>query len=196
MRRRTVIREPHWWLRRGPSALVLIVVLALFGLTAFVLGRRTADILPEVGKDKAGEEPWTEPIGVESVRGFMVGHIPDCASGAVSKIVLWDENADPYWSVSGPATPMATFSVGATPEGFKVDTPLHKPPRGAVLRLVVFRRGQQPAGIRYSVADLVEDRVMGGDPLQRFTVSGWQTADVCGDGVDTSRGDTSTTVPG
>ena len=190
MSKRAASREEHWWLRRGPSGLVLLVVLGLFGLAVVVLGGRVLEVLPSVGKDKAGEDPWTDPIGLESVRGFQVGHIPDCAAGAVSRIVLWDEDTNPYWSVSGPATPMTTFSVGATPEGFRLDTPYSKPPAGSTLRLVVFRRGRPPAGIRFERADLVENRVVAMDPLQRFTVSGFQDADVCG------TEDTSTQRPG
>ena len=180
MAKRSIPREEHWWLRRGPSLLVLVVVVALLGGAVFVLGSRVAESIPAVGKDKAGEDTWSDPIGVESVRGFQVGHIPDCAAGAVSRIVLWDEDAQDYWSVSGPATPMTTFSVGATPDGFETDTPLRKPPPGATLRLVVFRKGRPPAGIRFHARDLVDNRVMAGQPLQRFTVLGFQTADVCG----------------
>lgn len=180
MAERSIPREEHWWLRRGPSFLVLVLVLAVFSGAVFILGRQVADSLPDVGKDKAGEDTWTDPIGLESVRGFQVGHIPDCAAGAVSRIVLWDVDATPFWSVTGPATPMTSFSVGATPEGFVNDTPYRKPPAGATLRLVVFRKGRPPAGIRFERRDLVERRVLAGSPLQRFTVSGFQTADVCG----------------
>lgn len=183
-----------WIARRWPSIGLLVVVLGLIAGSLLFLGGKLGAVLPEVGKDKQGEDPWQDPIGLEAVKGFQVGHIPDCAASAVSKIVLWNENSEPYWSVSGPPTPMTTFSVGVTPEGFTVETPYRTPPAGSTLRLVAFRRAGGPMGLRYSSDDLVERRVISGEPLRRFTVSGFQTADVCGSG-DTGA-ETTTSLPG
>jgi len=174
----------HWWTRRGPSVGVLTLVLFLIAGVAVVLGMQVAAMLPQVGKDKAGEDPWAVPVGIESIRGFEVVHVPDCAVGAITRISLWDAHSKPFWSVTGPASPLKTFSVGATPPRFTVVTPFHAPPKGTTLWLVVIRRGRSAAGIRYKASDLVENRVVSGKPLRRYTDSGYQTADVCG--TDTS----------
>ena len=66
-----------------------------------------------------------------------------------------------------------------------------------MLRLVVFPQVGGTAGIRYQAAQLRVGRVVSGKPLSRYTVSGFQTAEVCGqesDGAGSST--TSTSVPG
>ncbi len=180
-----------WWHRRLPSFLVFVVVLMVVaGATAFV-GRDVVKVLPEVPKDQLGQDLWTDPIGLESFSGLAVAHIPDCAAGAVTRIALWDANSKPYWEVTGVPTPLTTFVLGAPPKGFVVVTPYRKPPPRAVLRLVVFRKVGGVAGIRYQQADLRKSRVVSGNPLARYTVSGFQTAAVCSDSKPTK-----VTVPG
>ena len=137
------------WQRRGPSLLVFVVVLAVMGLTAVALWSSITDVVPDVGKDKQGEDPWQDPVGIEKVGDFQVAHIPDCAAAPIVRIALWDEHSKPYWEVSGPAIPMASFAIGATPQGFEVDTPYTAPPPGAVLRLAVVRTVKGVAGVRF-----------------------------------------------
>ena len=48
-------------------------------VASLVLWKDIGDVLPGVGKDKQGEDPWNDPVGVELVGGFQVVHIPDCA---------------------------------------------------------------------------------------------------------------------
>ena len=50
-----------------------------------------------------------------------------------------------------------------------------------MLRLVVFRKIGGAAGIRYLQGQLPTNRVVSGNPLSRYTISGFQTAKVCGD---------------
>jgi phosphate transport system substrate-binding protein len=40
----------------------------------------TAAVANAVGKDKQGEDPWDDPVGIEKVGVFQVAHIPDCAA--------------------------------------------------------------------------------------------------------------------
>ena len=109
------------------------------------------------------------------------------AAGAFTRMVLWDPESQPYWEVEGPATPLTSFLVGVAPEGFRTVTEFRDPPRGALLRLVAFRRDGGPVGIRYRATDLRPNRVVSGNPLTRFTIEGFQTAEVCEDFEPDSR---------
>ncbi len=164
-----------------PSFLVFLAVVTAVGLATVVVGVQVADVLPEVGKDQLGQDVWTDPVGLESAGGVAVAHIPDCSAGAVTRIALWDANSNPYWEVAGPATPLSSFFVGAAPAGFTLVKPYTKPPPGAVLRLVVFRKVGGVAGIRYRESQLRKSRVVSGNPLARYTIAGYQDAKVCGE---------------
>ena len=181
-----------WWQRRWPSLFVFCLVLGAMGVASMVLWRNVSDVLPDVGKDKQGEDPWTDPVGVEKVGGFQVVHIPDCAAAPVVRIELWDEQSEPYWEVSGPATPMASFAIGAVPEGFTVDTPYRQPPANAVLRLAVVRKVKGVAGVRFQTSDLRTGYVASGQPISRYLLEDFQTGSVCGD----QDGATTTTTTG
>jgi len=196
--------RPPWWQRRVPSTLVFCLVLGVMALAAVALWSDVGDVLPDVGKDQQGEDPWNDPVGVEKVAGFQVVRIPDCAAAPVVRIGLWDEASKPYWEVSGPPTPMASFAIGATPEGFTEDKAFTKPPNDAVLRLVVFRKVKGVAGVRYQESDLRTGYVASGLPISRYGVEDFQTGDVCGDegegecdgSTTTSPSTTTTTLPG
>ena len=138
-----------------------------------------ADVLPEVGKDQLGDDPWDDPIGVEMAGAFQLAHIPDCAAGS----------GHPHRPVGrGLASrtgrsrarprPMASFVVGVTPDGLPGR---HALPRaaapGAVLRLVVFRQGRRarPASATRPSDLRVGAAWSAGSPLSRFTVDGFQT---------------------
>ena len=181
-----------WWQRRFPSFLVFVAVIGVIAIATAAVGRDVVDVLPEVGKDHLGQDRWTEPLGIEDSGDVDIARLPDCASGSVTRIVLWDANSKPYWEVSGPATEMTAFYIGLPPKGFTQITPYRKPPAGAVMRLVAFRAEGEVAGIRYKDSDLRKDRVVSGNPLQRFTISGFQTAKVCSGSLVTP---TSTTIP-
>jgi hypothetical protein len=183
--------RPSWWHRRWPSALVFAAVIAVMAIGSVVLWSDLKGVLPDVGKDKQGEDPWNDPIGIEKVGLFQVAHIPDCAAAPVVRIALWDEQSKPYWEVSGPATPMESFAIGATPEGFTEDQAFEKPPSGAVLRLVVFRKVKGVAGVRFQETDLRTGYVASGTPINRYEVEKFQTGSVCGD--EDEEGDGSTT---
>jgi hypothetical protein len=185
--------EPsHWWGRRTPSFMVLAVLLLVVGVATVALTRRAVEVLPEVGRDQLGDDNWADPLGVHLAGGLHVARVPDCAAGAFTRMVLWDPESQPYWEVEGPATPLTSFLVGVAPEGFRTVTEFRDPPRGALLRLVAFRRDGGPVGIRYRATDLRPNRVVSGNPLTRFTIEGFQTAEVCEDFEPDS---TSTTVP-
>ena len=177
------------------TVLGLVVVLAVIGV---LLARSLSGALPVVGRDKLGEDPWADPIGVERAGPFQVAHVPDCAAGPIVRIMLWDNESTPYWQVSGPPTAMPNFPVGATPPGWTVDVPYTAPPRGAVVRLVIIRTVKGAAGVRYTDTDVVSKRVVSMLPLTRFTLAGYQTADVCGTaGKAKKAGDqVTTTIPG
>ena len=177
-------QDRRWWYRRGPSTLLLVALIALMAGSVAIMARSVSHALPEVGKDAQGDDPWTDPVGVELVNGFQVAHIPDCAAGPVVRISLLDPASHPYWQVSGPPSAMTAFVVGATPTGFKVEVPLRPPPPAAVLRLVVFRKVKGAAGLRYQVSDLQKARVAAMLPIAHFTIAGFQTADVCGNAKD------------
>lgn len=169
----------HWWGQRSPSVLVLLGVLAVVTVAVLAMTNRATTVLPEVGRDRLGEDNWSEPLGLELANGFHVARIPDCAAGAFTRFVLWNPDSEAYWEVAGPPTPLNTFLVGVAPDGFATITPFSDPPRGAVLRLVAFRRDGGPVGIRYQAADLREKRVVSGNPLVRYTAEGFQEASVC-----------------
>lgn len=193
--------RPPWWHRRVPSTLVFFLVLGLMALASVALWADVGAVLPDVGKDKQGEDPWNDPVGIEKVSGFQVVRIPDCAAAPIVRIGLWDEASTPYWEVSGPPTPMASFAIGATPEGFTEDKAFTKPPADAVLRLVVFRKVKGVAGVRYQESDLRTGYVASGLPISRYEVEDFQTGDVCSDdaeggGEGSSTTTSSTTVPG
>jgi hypothetical protein len=194
--RKKAAKPAHWWRRRGWSMLVLLLLLGGIVAVGARMALRVSDALPEVGKDARGDDPWNDPIGVERVGAFAVAHIPDCAAGPVVRIALWNEQSGSYWEVSGPPTPITSFVVGVTPEGFKEETPFHSPPRNAILRLVVFRSVKGPAGVRYEVSDLRKARVVSMLPLSRFTIEGFQTADVCGKKAKSKKRTPTTTDPG
>jgi hypothetical protein len=176
--------------------LIFVVVLAAIGGSVAYLARDVGKAIPEVGKDAQGDDPWNDPIGVELLNGFQIGHIPDCAAGPVVRIILMDPASRVYWQVSGPTVgvAMTTFVVGATPKGFQLDVPLRKPRSNAVLRLVVIRKVKGAAGVRYQASDLRKKRIAAMLPITRFTISGFQTADVCGAKGKSKNGTTGTTL--
>lgn len=191
----------HWWHRRRPSTWVFLLVLGAIGVLAASTAKQVTSVLPEVAKDQLGEDRWAEPLGVEEDGEFTVGHVPDCAVGPITRIVLWDADSKAYWEVAGPAKPLTDFVVGVTPDGFLPVVPFEKPPSGAVLRLIVFRSIGGAAGIRYTGLDLKPNRVISGRPLTSYTLEGFRTALVCSTSAETSRpgaaGDpAATTVPG
>lgn len=187
---------PHWWQRRGPSVLVLVVLLAGMGIFTLSAAARVAEVLPEVPKDQLGDDTWDNPVGLEQAGAFQVAHIPDCAAGAITRIVLWDADSEPFWEVTGPPTPMTSFVVGVLPAGFTEVEPYREPPSGTVLRLVVFPQMGGAAGVRYQANQLRSGRVVSGTPLSRYTVSGFQTAEVCGQESGVTGSSTTTTLPG
>jgi hypothetical protein len=174
----------RWWERRGPSLGVFVLLVAVMALASFALWRQVADVLPEVGQDRQGADPWVDPVGIEKIGDFRVARIPDCAAAPVVHIELWDEDSEPYWEVSGPAKPMGSFAIGVTPEGWETRTGYRDPPPDATLRLVVVRRGQGPAGVRYQESDLREGFVAAGNPILRWSLERFLAADVCGPDLD------------
>jgi hypothetical protein len=159
------------------------------------LWRQVTDVLPEVGRDRQGDDPWTEPVGIEKIGDFQVVRIPDCAAAPVVHIELWDEDSEPYWEVSGPATPMGSFAIGIPPEGWETRTAYRDPPADAVLRLVVVRRGKGPAGVRFQASDLREGFVASGDPILRWSLERFLAADLCGADPDEDEEDEVTGGP-
>ena len=198
MPRTSSAHRPSWWHRRWPSAIVFALVIGVMAGASIAIWSDVSSILPDVGKDKQGEDPWNDPVGIEKVGVFQVVHIPDCAAAPVVRIGLWDEQSNPYWEVSGPATPMESFAIGATPEGVTEDHAFEKPPAEAVLRLVVFRKVKGVAGVRYQETDLRSGYVVSGTPINRYEVEKFQTGSVCGDEDEEGDGSTtsaSTTLP-
>ena len=188
--------RPPWWHRRWPSALVFALVIGVMAVASVAIWSDVGNVLPDVGKDKQGVDPWNDPVGVEKVAGFQVVRIPDCAAAPVVRIGLWNEDSTPYWEVSGPPTPMASFAIGATPEGWVENQAFTAPPADAVLRLVVFRKVKGVAGVRYQASDLRTGYVVSGLPISRYGVEDFQTGDVCGDeDEDGEDGGTTTTAP-
>jgi hypothetical protein len=171
--------RPPWWQRRGPSALVFALVVIAMTIASIAMWSNLAGVLPDVGKDQQGEDPWEDPVGIEKVGVFHVAHLPDCAAAPVERIELWDEESEPYWQAVGAPTPMSSFVIGVAPEGFLDLTPYTEPPAGAVLRLVVVRSVKGVAGTRYETADLRTAYVIDGD--RRYEIEDFTTGEVCGD---------------
>lgn len=161
--------------------MVLAVVLVVLVGGTVLAFKGVLSVIGEVPKDRLGADPWNATLGVERVDPFQIVHVPDCAAGSVTRIVLWDANSKPYWEVAGPPSPMTSFVVGGTPKGFTVVVPYRQPARGAIVRLVAFRRAGEPVGLRYRAVDLVTGRVVALPSLSRFSREGFQTAEVCGD---------------
>jgi hypothetical protein len=161
-------------------------------IAGLVLWGQISAVVPEVGQDKQGADPWLDPVGVEKVGPFQVAHIPDCAAAPVVRIELWDEESKPYWRVVGPPTPLASFAIGAVPEGFLEELAYDPPPRDAVQRLVVVRKVKGVAGVRFEESDLRTAYVATGLPLRRYPVEDFKTGSVCGgdgeEGEDTDGG--------
>ena len=189
--------DQRWWQQRLPSIGMLILVLVAMTAATVMVGTRVARVLPDVGKDQLGADAWTDPLGIHLAGGFHVARVPDCAAGAFTRIVLWDPYSKPYWEVTGPPTPLTSFLVGVAPEGFTEVVSYRDPPKGAMLRLVAFRKDGGPVGIRYLATDLRPQRIVSMQPLQRFTIEGFQSAKVCGKqtGSSADTGVTTTTVP-
>lgn len=185
--------EKRWWRRGWVSGLTLTVVLAGMVTMVVVLAGRALSVLPEVSRDQLGEDNWEAPLGLHLAAGFQVARVPDCAAGAFTRMVLWSPDSEPYWEIEGPPTPLNSFVVGAAPEGFTTVTPFRDPPRGELLRLVAFRRDGGPVGIRYRSTDLRDNRVVSLNPLSRFTIEGFQTAEVCETGA---QGEVTTSTTG
>ena len=177
-------RTDPWWQRRGPSILVFCGVLGTMALASLLLWDRVTDLVPDAGADEEGVDPWEDPVGIEQVGDFQVVRIPDCAAAPVVRIELWDRESQAYWQVEGPPTPMDSFVVGVTPEGFTETTAYEAPPDGAVLRLVVVRKVKGVAGLRYTEEDVREGVVASGTPLVRYETEDFVTGSVCADEED------------
>lgn len=162
---------------------LLVVVVAGIG----IVGSMVSEALPKVPKDKAGDDSWDDPLAVRLDKsGLLMVILPNCAATPITRIVLWDANSNPYWEVSGSPTLVKDLILGAPPEGFNTDVAFKKPPAGATVRLVAFRRVGGPIGLRFRLSDLVEGRVMGGDPLTSYSLDGWKKASVCSSSSDSS----------
>lgn len=170
----------RWWHHRTPSLAIFVVVVGLAAMATLAMTREVAEVLPEVGRDQLGDDRWGDPVGVELVDGIQVGHVPDCAAGSVTRIVLWDADSEPLWEVEGPPTGIQSFFIGLVPPEFTEVVPYREPAADELVRLVVFHRSGDVAGLRYDAISLREERVMSGNPLRRFTVEGFKTARVCG----------------
>jgi hypothetical protein len=190
MAARTGAQPAAWWRRRSPSAFVLAGIMVVMVVATLLVWRSVTDVLGEVPKDRLGTDPWTATLGVERADPFQLAYIPDCATGSVTRIVLWDEDSEPYWEVSGPPTPMTEFVVGGLPVGFTEVVPYTPPPTGAMVRLVAFRRVGEPIGLRYRDTDLVDDRVVATPSLTLYSRDGFRDEEVCGD----EAGDTTDTT--
>lgn len=178
----TSTRVPRWWHRRGPSLVALSVFVVVLALVTVVAAGQVVDVLPEVAKDQLGEDRWEDPLGVERSGEFQIGHIPACAEGPVTRIVLWDSESEPYWEVAAAVpTPLTAFIIGVTPTGFTEVVPYRPPPIGRVLRLVAFRRVGGPIGLRYRTSQLRTGRLVSGTPLTSYTIEGFQDEPVCSD---------------
>ncbi len=170
----------RWWHRRTPSLAIFLIVLGIAGVVTLAMTRQVAEVLPEVGRDQLGDDRWEDPVGVELAEGVQVGHVPDCASGSITRIVLWDADSEPLWEVEGPPAGLQSFFVGIAPPEFTEVVPYREPAADELVRLVVFHRSGGVAGIRYDATSLRDGRVVSGNPLRRFTVEGFQAARVCG----------------
>lgn len=173
-------RDPRWWRRPGPSLLVLLGVVVVVAAAVVSIGGRVADTLPEVGRDDTGSDTWRAPLAVQELNEEVVlGVVPDCAAGPITRIVLWDPESEPYWEVSGPARPVQDFFVGFPIEGFSTDVEFRRPPDDELVRLIVFRRVGSPAGVRFRYSDIANGRLMGGSPLRSYTRDGWLSEAEC-----------------
>jgi hypothetical protein len=159
-------------------------------VAGLLLWGQVSAVVPEVGQDEQGVDPWLDPIGVEKVGPFQVAHIPDCAAAPVVRIELWDEESNPYWRVVGPPTPMASFAIGAVPEGFLEELAYEAPPPDAVQRLVVVRKVKGVAGVRFRESDLRTAYVATGQPIVRYPLEDFRTGSVCADDDDDGEGGT------
>ncbi|MCU1353860.1 MAG: hypothetical protein JWM05_3069 [Acidimicrobiales bacterium] len=171
-----------WWERRAPSSLVFVVVLAIAGLLTLALGVRLRGALPDVGRDRAGIDPWTDPVGIEQTKaGFLIAHLPGCAQAPVVRIILWDDNSQPLWEVAGPQLPLESFVLGALPKGFHTVHPLRAPGRDQMVRIVVIRRLMGVAGGRYKQSALRSGKVVTLDATKQhvYTVDGFKGLDLC-----------------
>ena len=177
---------------------MLVALLLVVGLVTAALADDVADVIPQVGKDDQGEDPWTDPVGVEKAGPYRLVHIPDCAQAPIEKIVLWDEDSRPYWEVEGPPASLATFVIGVTPPGFEVVVPFREPPPGVILRVGVVRSARGMAGVRYRESDLRTGFSVTGNPVVRYKTENFTKGGVCGeDGTEGSGGvgTSSTTTP-
>jgi len=171
-----------WWQTRSGSIGALVAALVVLGLLAALLGSRVSGALSDVGRDADGTDPWTDPVGLEPVKGgFLVGRVPDCAAAPITRISVWDQDSKPIWDVAGPPTALPAFIVGVAPNGFRELTPYEKPADGTLVRLVVNRRLLGVAGVRYSADDLGQGKVTSyyEGAYHTFSRSGFQGADVC-----------------
>jgi hypothetical protein len=174
-------RQP-WWERRAPSSLVFVVVLAFAGLLTLALGVRLRGSLSDVGRDRAGLDPWTDPVGIEKTKsGFLIAHLPGCAQAPVVRIILWDNNSQPIWEVAGPQLPLQSFVLGAPPKGFHTVHPLRRPGRDELVRIVVVRRLMGVAGGRFKQSNLRSGKVVTLDAEKQhvYTVDGFKGLDLC-----------------
>lgn len=185
--------DPRWWQRRGPSLWVFVGVLVVMAVASVAMWSSISGVLGDIGEDRQGVDPWEDPIGVERVGEVQVARLPNCAAAPLVRIELWDEESEPYWAVEGPPTPMASFFVGVTPQGWTEVTPFTEPPSGATLRLMVVRKVKGIAGVRYQRSDLRTGYVASGEPISRYGVEDFVTGDVCGDGEGDGSGSSTTT---
>lgn len=177
------VPDGPWWRRPAPSLGVLALLLLVIAGLILIMGGRVGEAIPDVGRDDAGIDTWTDPLAVEEVQEDLVmGIIPDCAAGPVSRIVLWDAASEPLWEVAGTPRPVPQFFVGYPVEGFETLVEYREPADDETVRLVVFPRLGPPIGLRYRGADLAEGRVMSGSPLRTYSRDGWKSAGVCAGG--------------
>lgn len=179
MSQSTAHRTERWWLRRGPSLLVFAAVLLVVTAAALVVSRQLFDVIGEVPKNELGEDNWTDQMGIELFGGLQVAQVPECAADPITRIALWDVDSNPYWEVAGPPTPFTSFVIGAAPAGFTEVEPYRAPADDELVRLVVFRRIGGVAGMRYRSIDLVDGKVMSGNPLRTYTRDGFRQEKVC-----------------
>ncbi|MCB1031327.1 MAG: hypothetical protein KDA95_08300 [Acidimicrobiales bacterium] len=189
-------RPARWWQRRGPSVAVIVVLLGAMTIGVFGFWSNISGVIPSVGKDLQGDDPWVDLLGVEKVGGFQIAHIPDCATAPIVRIELWNEDSEPYWAVTGPPTAMSSFVVGALPAGWTEVVKYNTPRSGAVLRLMVVRNVKGVAGVRYKAENLRTGYATTGVPPQRFELENFQTGRFCEGEVGTQPETTTTTQGG
>ncbi|MCU1453084.1 MAG: hypothetical protein JWN46_1230 [Acidimicrobiales bacterium] len=165
-----------------PSTLVFVVVVAVAGLITVALSVRLKSVLTNVGRDRAGADPWTQPVGIERTKsGFLLGHLPDCAQAPIERIALWDNNSHPLWEVAGPPTPLNQFVIGTPPKGFTTVHAFEKTSATTMVRVVVVRRLAGVAGGRYIPTDLRIGKVVTLDEKKEhvYTADGFKGLDLC-----------------